>query len=253
MTDADLQAAERRFRATGHVVDEAAWLRARARAGRLAAGALPLAAWIGHAAARLTLGDDAPPAPAPAAWLDVHAVALRSWAEGVAGLGLAAARQVAFAAARRAARATNDPVTLAAVDAAASAPLDLRPLNDLAEAFVTESHDDALFRVGQLVHAVAAERPPPAGSSWAWTRLEAPFGAPDDPASEAVLATFAAWTLVPGVDATPLDLASPGDVASALVVAFASAAHAAGGPAATLEAVRDEVAARALAADRPQP
>ncbi len=57
MTDQVLREAQRRARETGSVEDEAAYLRARVRAGDLDRTRLRLAARLGHSAARL-LADD---------------------------------------------------------------------------------------------------------------------------------------------------------------------------------------------------
>ena len=51
MGDADLRELERRFRETGSVEDEAAWLRARVQAGELEASMLELAAYCRHSGA----------------------------------------------------------------------------------------------------------------------------------------------------------------------------------------------------------
>ncbi len=59
MTDGALRALERRWRATGAVEDEAAWLAARLRAGVLAEARLRAAARLGHRAAQAALGDAA--------------------------------------------------------------------------------------------------------------------------------------------------------------------------------------------------
>lgn len=53
MSDADLRELERRFRASGSVDDEAAWLRARVRTGVLEIRNLELAANCGHEAAQI--------------------------------------------------------------------------------------------------------------------------------------------------------------------------------------------------------
>ncbi len=51
MTDSSLRELERRFRASGSVEDEAAWLRARVQAGELHQSRLEVAAYCGHKAA----------------------------------------------------------------------------------------------------------------------------------------------------------------------------------------------------------
>lgn len=56
MTDDRLRALERRFRETGSVEDEAAWLRGRVRAGELEQELLLLAAWCGSKGARWVAG-----------------------------------------------------------------------------------------------------------------------------------------------------------------------------------------------------
>ncbi|MBL4846152.1 MAG: hypothetical protein JKY65_11545 [Planctomycetes bacterium] len=63
MGDADLRELERRWRETGSVEDEAAWLLERVRVGDLERGMLELAAYFGHRAARAVLQDDAPEMP----------------------------------------------------------------------------------------------------------------------------------------------------------------------------------------------
>ena len=60
MADSELRELERRWREDGDRDAEAALLRARVRAGTLAAPRLRLAAYLGHEAARLALGDAAP-------------------------------------------------------------------------------------------------------------------------------------------------------------------------------------------------
>lgn len=55
MSDSSLREVERRFRASGSVEDEAAWLRARLQAGALEQSKLELAAYCGHPAALLAL------------------------------------------------------------------------------------------------------------------------------------------------------------------------------------------------------
>lgn len=57
MTDTRLRELERRFRASGAVEDEAAWLAARVRAGELSRAALELAAWVAHPAAERALAS----------------------------------------------------------------------------------------------------------------------------------------------------------------------------------------------------
>jgi hypothetical protein len=58
VSDATLRALERRWRESGSVADEAAWLTARSRAGDLAREHLELAAYCGHAAARQAVGEE---------------------------------------------------------------------------------------------------------------------------------------------------------------------------------------------------
>lgn len=72
MTDDALRALERRWRATGAVEDEAAWLSARLRAGGLAEARLRAAARLGHRAAQVALADDTEEPPV-AVVLRVHA------------------------------------------------------------------------------------------------------------------------------------------------------------------------------------
>jgi hypothetical protein len=59
VTDTTLRELERRFRASGSVEDEAAWLRARVRAGELEQDELDLAAYLLNEAARLAVGEEA--------------------------------------------------------------------------------------------------------------------------------------------------------------------------------------------------
>jgi hypothetical protein len=61
MTDARLRDMERRWRESGSATGEAGYLTERTRAALLRPDMLALAAFLGHAAARLALPDDAPP------------------------------------------------------------------------------------------------------------------------------------------------------------------------------------------------
>lgn len=58
MIDEDVHELERRWRETGAVDDEAAWLRARVRTGALSHDCLRLAVWLGHPAAAAALADE---------------------------------------------------------------------------------------------------------------------------------------------------------------------------------------------------
>jgi len=58
VTDADLRELERRFRATGSVEDESAWLRARVKAGELEQRQVTLAASFGHQGSELLQPSD---------------------------------------------------------------------------------------------------------------------------------------------------------------------------------------------------
>jgi hypothetical protein len=58
VADARLRELERRWRETGAVQDEAAWLAERVRAGQLARGRLELAARLGHAGASTATGEE---------------------------------------------------------------------------------------------------------------------------------------------------------------------------------------------------
>lgn len=60
MSDADLRELERRFRATGSVEAEAAWLGARVQAGQLERSKLELAAFLADPASRLACGGLSP-------------------------------------------------------------------------------------------------------------------------------------------------------------------------------------------------
>lgn len=73
MSDAGLRKAERRWRETGAVGDEAAYLLERVRVGDLKRERLVLAAYCGHKAARVALGEGAPSVPADT----------RSWIAGI--------------------------------------------------------------------------------------------------------------------------------------------------------------------------
>lgn len=61
MADDDIRELERRFRASGAVDDEQAWLRARVRAGSLSRERVRLAASLGCPAAASALGEPVPP------------------------------------------------------------------------------------------------------------------------------------------------------------------------------------------------
>lgn len=63
MSDHRLRELERRFRLSGNLADEAAWLRARVQAGELTQSGLELAAFLGHAAASAALGVQGSDAP----------------------------------------------------------------------------------------------------------------------------------------------------------------------------------------------
>jgi hypothetical protein len=57
VSDEDVRALERRFRETGTVADEAAWIVARVRSGELLLGRVAVAGLCGHEAARIAAGD----------------------------------------------------------------------------------------------------------------------------------------------------------------------------------------------------
>lgn len=78
MSDDRVRILERRFRASGSVEDEAAWLRARGQIGELNEEQLRLAAFVDHQPARLALGDQAPTAP----W------DIRGWIDGLKAWGI---------------------------------------------------------------------------------------------------------------------------------------------------------------------
>jgi len=67
MSDADLRGLERRFRETGSVEDEAAWLLERVRSGGLEESRLELATFLGHRAATLALSGE-PRVLKPGSW-----------------------------------------------------------------------------------------------------------------------------------------------------------------------------------------
>lgn len=77
MSDRRLRGLERRWRGAGGSAEQAEWLRARLRAGELDGDRLELAAWCGHAAARLAL--DWPPSVAPPSCGDELARGLSAW------------------------------------------------------------------------------------------------------------------------------------------------------------------------------
>lgn len=58
VSDADLRELERKFRETGSVEDEAAWLRARVQAGELSQENLELAAFLGHEGAQFAADSE---------------------------------------------------------------------------------------------------------------------------------------------------------------------------------------------------
>jgi len=89
VTDARLRDVERRWRETGALEDEAAFLRERVRAGVLDDDRLRLAAYVGHAASRLALGT---PSFAPAFF--------QAWIYGLEPWGVEACQRAAIAAAR---------------------------------------------------------------------------------------------------------------------------------------------------------
>lgn len=91
MSDARVRDAERRWRESGAVADEAAWLRERVRSGALDDARLRLAAYVGHPASRLAL---ATPIFAPA-YVQVWIYGLEPW-------GVEPCQRAAIAAARRA-------------------------------------------------------------------------------------------------------------------------------------------------------
>lgn len=77
MSDRRLRELERRWRDAGGSAEQAEWLRARLRAGELDGDRLELAAWCGHAAARLAL--DWPPSVEPPSCGDELARGLSAW------------------------------------------------------------------------------------------------------------------------------------------------------------------------------
>ncbi len=76
MSDERLRELERRWRESGSVEDEAAWLLERVRVGELDQDRLELAAYCGHGAARVALGDAA---ARPAEDFDQWAAGLEQW------------------------------------------------------------------------------------------------------------------------------------------------------------------------------
>ena len=79
VSDADLRELERRFRESGSVEDEAAWLSARVKAGELDEDKLHLAAHLGYEAA---IGDVGPPT-----LLETDAEVFVAWADGLSRWG----------------------------------------------------------------------------------------------------------------------------------------------------------------------
>jgi hypothetical protein len=61
MSDERLRELERRWKGTGSVEEEAAWLRERVRVGEVPVARVRIAASLGHAASRRGLGVEAPP------------------------------------------------------------------------------------------------------------------------------------------------------------------------------------------------
>jgi hypothetical protein len=231
MADLELRAAERRYRASGTVADEATWLRARVRSGELSPARLTVAALAGRSAARLVLGDAAPPGPTPATWRDPRAV--RGWAAHLAAAGPDVALAAALAAVR--AVAPSDDVDIAlALEALGQRPPDERPLEHLAVGLTMESLDYAVFLMSEVIRAYAEGTE---GPEWcAAQRMNQPFGEPD-PEQDVGLALFAAWRILPGHELPP---------GEALGVALGFAAHAAGGPGRVVAAAGDAVSAWAL-------
>ncbi len=70
MTDANLRELERRFRASGTVKDEAAWLRARLYSGELEQSRLEIAAHLGHGGALTALALPPDPSRDPTAQIE---------------------------------------------------------------------------------------------------------------------------------------------------------------------------------------
>jgi len=79
MSDNELQAARRRYEATGQVEDEAALLAARLRAGELSQARLALAAGLGHPAARRVAEDTEPLALLDLVCHEAAEVRARAW------------------------------------------------------------------------------------------------------------------------------------------------------------------------------
>lgn len=90
MSDRRLRELERQVRRGASPEEEARWLLERARTGELPGERLALAAWLGHAPARLALGGHAPHAPQE----------LESWVRGLGRWGPEALARAALAAAR---------------------------------------------------------------------------------------------------------------------------------------------------------
>jgi hypothetical protein len=95
VSDERLRELERRFRASGSVEDEAAWLRARVQAGELEQSKLELAAYCDQPAAVLVLGE-VPPQPPPGQ----HYSELERWASKLEDCSRRIAVRAAIAGAR---------------------------------------------------------------------------------------------------------------------------------------------------------
>lgn len=92
VTDSKLRELERRWKESGSVEDEAAYLLERVRVGDLATEKLELAAYCGHEGARLALGEQAPAMGPP---IDPRVRARpQAWMTGLSAFGTGPARAV---------------------------------------------------------------------------------------------------------------------------------------------------------------
>ena len=143
MSDAALRALERRWRETGRDEDQAAWLRARLRAGALGTSQLALAAWCDHPAARSLARD--PPAPEQPASPPARQgpdEGLEALVRGLLHWGKEAAVRAALAAAR---------LTVAVFEREQPESPGPRPWVEAAEAWLREPTGPALAAVEALL------------------------------------------------------------------------------------------------------
>lgn len=100
MSDTKLRDLERRWKETGSVQDEAAYLLERMRAGDLSRERLDLAAYCGHEGARQAIGDASPP-PLVGGTPESSERSVYEWAHGLARFGKEVLVRAALAGALR--------------------------------------------------------------------------------------------------------------------------------------------------------